>query len=227
MILELDKVSEAYQQAGKNLSREVLIDINLKINAGDSIAITGPSGSGKSSLLNIIGAIDAPSSGKVRYHGEDIRSLSDNALATFRNTHIGFIFQMHHLLPQLTALENILLPVIPQLKKSKTKEAEQKAMELLNSLGLADLANQRPGQMSGGECQRVAVARALINDPSIILADEPTGSLDQKSADQLGELLCDINQKHKLTMLVVTHSIGLANRMSAKYELINSELVLK
>ena len=225
MIIKLDKVSKHYEIPGRNNTREVLNEISLQIKTGDSIAIVGPSGSGKSTLLNIIGTLDHPSSGSVFFNEKNLYSLDENQLAEIRNDKIGFVFQMHHLLPQLTLLENVLIPVIPQKDKSKRKVAKDKAMELIEFVGLTDKITQRPGQMSVGECQRTAVVRALINEPEILLADEPTGSLDQETAEQLGELLQEINSKQNIATVVVTHSEKLANKMSRIYKITNGKLV--
>ncbi len=222
MIIELNKVGKSYINPGTNIQRDVLSDINLTVNNGDSLAIVGPSGSGKSTLLNIIGTLDVPSSGAVKFKGEDVTGFDEKRLAQIRNQSIGFVFQFHHLLPQLSLIENVLVPTIPLGGKASCKEV--RAMELLESVGLKDRIHQRPAQLSGGECQRAALVRALINEPEIILADEPTGSLDQDSAAQLGELLLDINKKHNVAIVVVTHSLTLAEKMKTIYRLSNGRL---
>jgi lipoprotein-releasing system ATP-binding protein len=224
MVVELNNVSKSYINPGTNITREVLVDIDLKVNSGDTIAIVGPSGSGKSTLLNILGTLDLPPSGSVLFKGEEISSFSEKQLSQIRNSSIGFVFQLHHLLPQLSLIENILVPTIPQRKKNSSKELTTRAMELLHGVGLADRIHQRPGQLSGGECQRAALVRALINNPEVILADEPTGSLDHDSALQLGDLLLDINKKHNVALVVVTHSLTLAERMNTIYRLANGTL---
>ncbi len=226
MIVELKNVGKVYETPELITDREVLGNINLIINSGDSIAVSGPSGSGKSTLLNIIGTLDKPSSGNVVFNRTDISGLDQNQLANIRNQKIGFIFQFHHLLPQLTLMENILLPVIPQKKKLKNSEITERAMGLIDTVGLADRIYQHPGQLSGGECQRAAVVRALINQPDLILADEPTGSLDQESARQLGDLLSEMNNKHNVALVVVTHSQELAEKMRTIYNLENGKLNL-
>ena len=225
MIIKLDKVSKHYKIPGQDNLREVLSEVTLNIKTGDSIAIIGPSGSGKSTLLNIIGTLDRPSSGSIFFDEKDLLSYDDNHLAEIRNDKIGFVFQMHHLLPQLTLLENVFVPVIPQKDKSKRKVAKDRAMELIEFVGLKDKIAQRPGQMSVGECQRTAVVRALINEPEILLADEPTGSLDQETAEQLGTLLLEINSKQNIATVVVTHSEKLANKMKMIYKITNGKLV--
>lgn len=224
MIIELNKVSKTYINPGTNIQRDVLSDISLTISTGDALAIVGPSGSGKSTLLNIIGTLDNPSSGTVKFKGEDITRFNEQQLAQIRNKSIGFVFQFHHLLPQLSLIENVLVPVIPLGGKIDSQAISKRAMELLDSVGLAERIHQRPGQLSGGECQRAALVRALINHPELILADEPTGSLDQDSASQLGDLLLDINKKHNVAVVVVTHSLTLAEKMRGIYRLSNGRL---
>jgi lipoprotein-releasing system ATP-binding protein len=225
MIIELNKVGKTYINPGTNIYRDVLLDISLQISSGDSIAIVGPSGSGKSTLLNIIGSLDTPSAGVVMFKGENIAGFDEKRLAQIRNRSIGFVFQFHHLLPQLSLIENVLVPVIPQNDKVNSKTMAARAMELLDSVGLTERIHQRPGQLSGGECQRAALVRALINQPELILADEPTGSLDQDSAAQLGDLLLDINKKHNVAIVVVTHSLTLAEKMNTIYRLTKGRLV--
>lgn len=222
MIIELSKVGKSYINPGTNIQRDVLQDINLNISKGDSLAIVGPSGSGKSTLLNILGTLDLPTTGTVKFKSDDITAFDEKRLAQIRNQSIGFVFQFHHLLPQLSLIENVLVPTIPLGGKASGKEV--RAMELLESFGLKDRIHQRPAQLSGGECQRTALVRALINEPEIILADEPTGSLDQDSAAQLGELLLEINKKHNVALVVVTHSLTLAEKMKTIYRLSNGRL---
>ena len=224
MIVELDKISKYYENEGVITRRNVLNEISLVINPGDALSIVGPSGSGKSTLLNILGTLDLPTSGVVKIKGKNILDFNEKQLAEIRNNNIGFIFQLHHLLPQLTLLENVLVPTIPQKDKSIKKSATERAMNLLDSVGLVDKIHKRPGQLSGGECQRATVVRALINEPDLVLADEPTGSLDQDSAEQLGELLSDINKKHNVAMVIVTHSLDLAKKMDKIYKLDHGKL---
>jgi len=224
MIVQLSKVGKSYINPGTNIHRDVLADINLQIKTGESLAIVGPSGSGKSTLLNIIGTLDVPSSGVVMFKGEEITSFDEKRLAQIRNQSIGFVFQANHLLPQLTLIENVMIPIIPQNGKVNGKAINTRAMELLDSVGLVERIHQRPGQLSGGECQRAALVRALINQPEMILADEPTGSLDQDSAAQLGDLLLDINKKHNVAIVVVTHSLTLAEKMKSIYRLSHGKL---
>jgi len=225
MIVELDKISKYYQNSGTSVKQEVLKELSLDVQKGDSIAVIGPSGSGKSTLLNIIGTLDIPNSGIVKLNGNEISKLNENQLAEIRNMNIGFVFQMHHLLQQLSLIENVLVPVIPQKDKAMKKAAYYRALDLLNSVGLANDIHKRPGQLSGGESQRATVVRALINEPQLILADEPTGSLDKESAEQMGELLSEINKKHQVAMIVVTNSQELANKMGIVYKLLDGKLV--
>ena len=195
---------------------EVLRNIDLLIEAGESVAIVGPSGSGKSTLLNILGGLLPPSDGLVQFAGRDLSQMDADELAVFRNKEIGYVFQSHHLLPQCTALENVL---IPTLVGEKDLAAADRARRLLDEVGLGDRRNHRPAQLSGGECQRVAVVRALINKPRLLLADEPTGSLDAKAAGQLGELLCKLNETESVALVMVTHSRDLARRMARTLDL--------
>jgi len=225
MIIELDNISRIYINNDSGIKRKVLTGISLSINKGDALSIVGPSGSGKSTLLNIIGTLDMPSSGIVKFNGNKINNFTEDQLADIRNQEIGFIFQSHHLLPQLNLLENILLPTLPIKEKSKKKYATERALSLLESIGLADKIHQLPGQLSGGECQRTAVVRALINEPKLILADEPTGSLDEDSAHRIGELLSNINKEQNVALVVVTHSVILADRIGNKYNLMEGNII--
>ena len=224
MLLELQNISKYYENPGTGIRQIVLSDISLQVKKGDSMAIVGPSGSGKSTLLNIMGSLDRPVSGKLLFNGTDVESLDDASLAEFRNRNIGFVFQLHHLLPQLNALENILLPTLTMNNKTYRKAAVERAKELLSFVNLKDKINQYPGNMSVGECQRIAVVRALINQPEIILADEPTGSLDKASAENLGEMLNKLNRDFQVAMVVVTHSQLLAESMALRYSLSEGKL---
>jgi len=224
MKVELAEISKYYKTPGADIKRNVLNEISLSISENDSIAIVGPSGSGKSTLLSILGTLDEPSSGSVKFNGNEINHLEEKKLAEIRNSNIGFVFQQHHLLPQLSLIENVLLPVIPQKDKGIKETAAKRAMELLESVGLNDKIHQRPGQMSVGECQRAAVVRALINEPAVILADEPTGSLDSESAEVMGNLLSDINKRRGVALVVVTHSMELAKKMKIIFKLDQGEL---
>ena len=212
-MLELINVAKDYPSPTKPGTLTVLKDVTLKISAGNSLAVVGPSGSGKSTLLNIMGALDRPSRGKVVLQGKDLAELDDSALAHLRSGRIGFVFQLHHLLPQCTVLENVLLPTIATERTGSPKQARTRAAQLLERVGLTDLQNHRPGELSGGQRQRVAVIRALINKPQLLLADEPTGSLDAASAENISDLLVDLNRSEKVTLIVVTHSSKLAQKM--------------
>jgi len=223
MLLKLDSISKYYDSTDN--SNYVLRDITLNVSNGESLAVIGPSGSGKSTLLNIIGTLDRPSSGKVLLEGKDLSQLDDKQQARVRNREIGFVFQLHHLLPQCTVLENVLVPTL--VDKSNNFDAESYAHDLLERVELKDRLYYRPGQLSGGERQRVAVVRALINHPKLLLADEPTGSLDHANAVSLVRLLNDLNQKEAVTMIMVTHSLELASQMSRTFELRDCKLVEK
>jgi len=183
--------------------------VTLEIGAGEFVAITGPSGSGKSTLLNLIGTLDRPTSGRVVVDGVDVGTLRGNALADFRRERIGFVFQMFHLVPTLTALENVMLPLIPYRRGLKFR-LEERAQELLEAVGLGDRLHHLPGQLSGGEQQRVAIARALINTPKVILADEPTGNLDSRAGAEIVALLRQLNRERGVTVLVATHNEAVA-----------------
>ncbi len=204
-------------------ARDVLKNANLRVDAGKSLAIMGPSGSGKSTLLNIVGTLDTADSGTVDLFGTNPFSLTEKDLAAFRNKSIGFIFQSHHLLPQCSVLENVLLPTI--VAKSNSREALDRAKHLIERVGLTHRINARPAMLSGGECQRAAVVRALINGPRLLLADEPTGSLDRVSADAIGALLAEIVREENTALIAVTHSPELALRMDATLELRDGALV--
>jgi len=225
MIIALENIFKSYGNNSISPQRSVIEGISLTIQNKDSIAIVGPSGCGKSTLLNIIGTLDKPTSGIIKIDNEDISKLSDVNLAEIRNQKIGFVFQLHHLLPQLNLLENVLLPTLIIKDKKIRNSAQSRAMDLLKKLGLDEKIKQFPGQLSGGECQRTAVVRALINEPEIILADEPTGSLDEESAEQIGNLLSYLHQEQNVGMVIVTHSMELASKMNVLYKLQNGKLI--
>jgi len=226
MLAELQHITKYYEQPGSGTRNMVLDTISLKINEKERIAIVGPSGSGKSTLLNILGTLDKPSSGNVILDGSSIEKMNEIKLAGIRNNFIGFVFQMHYLLPQLTLLENVLLPLLPQKDKKLLKSANERALNLINRVGLLNHLNRFPSQLSVGECQRAAVVRALINQPRLLLADEPTGSLDAASAGQLANLLTDLNQEQNVALVIVTHSIELAGKMEKRYLLREGKLIL-
>jgi lipoprotein-releasing system ATP-binding protein len=218
-LLTLSAITKRYESTAGTESVSVLHSVSFDLAAAQSIAIVGPSGSGKSTLLNIIGTLDHPSSGSITLDGLDLTQLDEIALADARNRLLGFIFQAHHLLPQCTVLENVLVPTLP-LKDTKLRaSAPERARQLLDKVGLGARLSHRPGQLSGGERQRVAVVRALINQPKLLLADEPTGALDRAAAGTLGDLLVRLNQEEGVTLIVVTHAHDLAMRMHRAYEL--------
>lgn len=190
-------------------SLQVLKGIDLHIDKGEVVSIVGPSGAGKTTLLQIIGTLDRPDSGQVIVDGIDTCNLSTNKLSDFRNQHLGFVFQFHQLLPEFTAIENIMIPAY--IAGSSPKKAKQRAQELLQFMGLADRATHKPNELSGGEKQRVAVARALVNNPAVILADEPSGSLDTKNKEELHQLFFDLRNQFGQTFVIVTHDEGLAS----------------
>ena len=224
MLLELINISKKYDSPSGKAPVTILNNLSLQVEQGEAIAVVGPSGSGKSTLLNIMGALDKPTSGYVNFDGNNLAEMSENELAYIRNTEIGFIFQLHHLLPQCTVLENVLIPTIPQNKKRDNEEFINRAKKLLEEVGLENHFDYFPAQLSGGEQQRVAVVRALINRPKLLLADEPTGSLDQTSANNLGQILIDLNKAENVTLIIVTHSHDLAKRMDTVYNLHNGRL---
>jgi ABC-type lipoprotein export system ATPase subunit len=212
VMLELKEITKTYPLPGDSQKLYVLDSVSLRIEKGNSIAIVGPSGCGKSTLLNITGALDRADKGDVILEGVSYSGMTEEELSKLRSSKIGFIFQLHHLLAQCTVLENVLLPTMA-VKESSVKDNRDKAISLLEMVGLSELSEYSPGQLSGGQRQRVAVARSLINDPAVLLADEPTGSLDQKTSDKIMDLLCDLNENNDLTLVMVTHSLEHAKRM--------------
>ena len=219
VVLRLENVYKQYESEDCSPVK-VLKNISLTVKRGNSIAIVGPSGCGKSTLLNILGSLDSPTSGNIQLDGQELANLSEPELATVRNQKIGFIFQSHHLLPQCSVLENVLVPTLAEKGKASF-DAIERAKQLLERSGLEHRLTHRPSQLSGGECQRVAVVRALINQPSLILADEPTGALDYSNAEAMTELLVKLNLEDQATLIVVTHSTELAAKMGATYKLQN------
>ena len=209
-LIELKNITKSYAEPEQQIAVPVLRGISLSIEAGESLAITGPSGCGKSTLLNILGTLDEPDEGEIIFEGESLRGASAARLSALRSQKIGFIFQLHHLLPQCTVLENVLVPTLA-VKGGPNREA--RAKELLEAVGLGPRATWRPAQLSGGERQRVAVVRALINEPRLILADEPTGSLDEANAAALTDILVDLQKQTGVTLVLVTHQQAQAQRM--------------
>jgi lipoprotein-releasing system ATP-binding protein len=218
-MIELIDVRKTYGTPGEADAVNVLNGVTLKLEPGRALVVVGPSGCGKSTLLNIIGALDYPTSGRVLLDGRNLAELTDRELARIRNREIGFVFQLHHLLPQCTVLENVLVPTLAEPDNTAARDVHTRAEALLERVGLKDRLFHRPGELSGGQRQRVAVARALINQPKLLLADEPTGSLDENTSQGIAELLAGLNRDEGVTLVVVTHSLVLAGRMGRVMEL--------
>jgi len=220
-MLQVTNVSKSFHQRGI-----VLNELDLTVNEGDSVSVSGPSGSGKTTLLNIIGLLDRPDSGIITFRGEPVLEYDQEPSALYRNRHIGFVFQDHLLLPYLTVRENILLPLLAS--KTDEKEYREKvddSIKMMERIGIADLAGKYPYQISGGEAQRATLVRALVNKPSVLLADEPTGSLDKNNADTLGDLLMQLNADYGIALILATHSLELAAKMKIRFLLSNGKLV--
>ena len=221
-LVEVRGVSKSFRTGDHKV--RVLDEVHLSVAAQESVAIVGPSGSGKSTLLNLLGTLDQPDQGTIVIDGKNLAMMAGDELAKFRNLNIGFVFQSHHLLPHLTVLENILVPVLAQASEVG-EEILLRATQLLQRVGLSDREKHLPGRLSGGERQRVAVVRALINQPRLILADEPTGALDRVSAAEVGRLLLELNREHGITLIVATHSEELAARLDRVISMENGTLV--
>jgi lipoprotein-releasing system ATP-binding protein len=219
-VLEVIGVSKHYP--GPSGSIAVLSSIDLRLDAGESVSIVGPSGSGKSTLLHILGALDPPSAGTVRFDGVDPYTLDERNLAAFRNRQVGFVFQDHHLLPQCSVLENVLVPTL--VAKGAASAFRGRALDLLEHVGLAHRLHHRPAELSGGERQRVAIARALVCHPQLVLCDEPTGNLDQEATGTVADLLLDLHRAQRTILVVVTHNLDLARRFAATYRLADARL---
>jgi ABC-type lipoprotein export system ATPase subunit len=224
-LLKLENVTKSYRAAEGTAPVLVLRDVSIEVAPGESLSIIGPSGSGKSTLLNIVGTLDHADSGKIWLGDKDLSTQDEQSLATIRNREIGFIFQAHHLLPHCTVWENVLVPTLADKKSASADGAGKRAERLLQRVGLGARFHHRPGQLSGGERQRVAVVRALINQPKLLLADEPTGALDRASADELAKLLTELNREENVTLIVVTHALDLARQMRRVFEIQNGQLV--
>ncbi len=218
--LLVENVSKAFVTRGEPLV--VLRDISLALEAGENMAIVGPSGSGKSTLLNLLGTLETPTSGRIELEGQALAGFGERELAAFRSRKIGFVFQDHHLLPQCTVLENVLVPTIPVGRT--TPGAFDRAAQLLDRVGLSDRLEHRPAELSGGERQRVALARALLNRPALVVADEPTGNLDRANAERVSQLLLELQQQEETMLIVVTHSVHLAGQMQRRFELDEGKL---
>ncbi|MBC8478900.1 MAG: ABC transporter ATP-binding protein [FCB group bacterium] len=221
-MIKLTQITKSFGGPGAEI--EVLKDLSMQVHAGDTVSILGPSGSGKSTLLNILGTLEKPTSGEFTFKGRNMLDLSEKELVHYRSRELGFVFQDHQLLPQLTLWENILLPVLALKKSAMSQNVQERAEKLLKRVDLYHRIHHRPEQLSGGEKQRIAVVRALINNPSILLADEPTGSLDAGNSTQLGDLLVDLNKEEGTAMVLVTHSTELASRFMEQYLLDDGRL---
>lgn len=224
MLVEVSNLTKSHPSPGGGKPVDILRGLDFEMDAGGTVAILGPSGSGKSTLLNILGALDKGDSGVVRVNGLEPGTLKGKDLVDFRRRSVGIVFQMHHLLPQCTVLENVLVPSIADRRQARIN-ADANAREMLDAMGLAHRLTHRPSELSGGERQRVAVARAMAGSPRLLLADEPTGALDRASATQLADALLELNRVRKVALFVVTHSRDLATRMEQVWELVEGKLV--
>ncbi len=221
MNVDIRNLAKSYFMHGREIP--VLKDLSLTIKTGDLISLTGPSGVGKSTFLHVIGTLDAPTSGAIVYDSLNMQSMTDAKIASFRNKHIGYVFQFHHLLAEFSALENVMMPLL--MRRLKDAQASAKAKEVLDFVGLAHRIEHKPGELSGGEQQRVALARALAHDPSLLLADEPTGNLDEKTGQEIVDLILQYNLKYKTTVLLVTHNQRISNSFPRKLMLSQNGLV--
>ena len=219
-LLEVKGLCKGFDHGGHRL--DVLRDIDLTLKEGELLAVVGRSGAGKSTLLHVLGTIDLPSKGSIYFRGRDLLAMSNAQLAEFRNRSIGFVFQFHHLLPEFTALENVMMPVL--IQRQPRRKAQDRARELLVSVGLEHRITHRPGELSGGEQQRVALARSLVMQPDLLLADEPTGNLDSKTSEAIHDLFFSLNERFKSTMLIVTHNNELATRLPRKLRMVDGHL---
>lgn len=219
-VIQCSQLTKRFSDGG--LETDVLNDINLSINKGDKLAIVGSSGSGKSTLLHLLGGLDEPSHGKVEIHGQDINALSVKDLSKLRNQSLGFVYQFHHLLPEFTAVENVAIPLV--IGGITPKYAQQQAEELLFKVGLGHRLGHKPSELSGGERQRAALARALITQPDCLLADEPTGNLDHRTAQAIFDLILELNESLGTALVIVTHDTELASRMDKTFTLLDGKL---
>lgn len=221
LALKVEGLTKSFEMGGRTV--DVLRGIDLEVGVGERIAIVGQSGSGKSTFLHVVGTLDHPSAGRVFLHGSDAFARADAELDTLRNRHIGFVFQFHHLLPDQDAVHNVMIPAL--ISGMRQPEARDRASSLLERVGLADRMDHRPGELSGGEQQRVALARALVQGPKLLLADEPTGNLDPDTAAEMLDLMLSLNEEQETTLLVVTHSLALAERFPRQLALENGQFV--
>ncbi|HIJ94137.1 MAG TPA: ABC transporter ATP-binding protein [Desulfuromonadales bacterium] len=219
-LLEVTGLSKTYSSGPNRI--EVLKEIDLALEAGTTTALVGASGAGKSTLMHLLGALDRPTSGAIRFRGDNIFKKNDRDLATFRNRSVGFVFQFHHLLPEFTALENVMMPAL--IARTARDQALQQARALLEDVGLGERMTHRPGELSGGEQQRVAIARALVMGPELLLADEPTGNLDTRTSDGIHAMLAELQIKKGLTLVIVTHNEHLAAAMGSTIHLLDGRL---
>lgn len=219
-VIQCQNLSKSFQEG--RLSVDVLKHVTLDVKAGEKVAIVGSSGSGKSTLLHLLGGLDLPTTGHVTVMGKRMDELSDEARGDLRNESLGFIYQFHHLLPEFTALENVAMPLL--IRQTPVKEATEQASTLLSQVGLGERLHHKPAQLSGGERQRAAIARALVTKPKAVLADEPTGNLDQHTAERIFELMQQLNDELNTAFVVVTHDLNLAKRMDTQYRLVEGDL---
>ena len=222
-LLNVENLTREFISSESGKPLQVLRGLSLEVVRGESIAIVGSSGCGKSTLLNLIGTLDEPTSGTLTFDGRDLSQLNAEELALLRNCEMGFIFQSHHLLPQCSVMENVLVPTIAH--RTSSASDEERGRRLLERVGLGERLSHRPSQLSGGERQRVAVVRALINEPQLLLADEPTGALDEDTTDKLGQLLVELNREENVTLITVTHSPSLADRMDRTVKLADGQII--
>lgn len=220
IVLQCSNLAKSFHDG--ELDTQVLVDVNLTVSKGGRLAIVGSSGSGKSTLLHLLGGLDEPTSGKVEIHGQDITTLSVNALSKLRNQSLGFVYQFHHLLPEFSAVENVAIPLI--IGGTEPKQAEHQAEELLKKVGLGHRLIHKPSELSGGERQRAALARALITKPDCLLADEPTGNLDHRTASAIFDLILELNESLGTALVIVTHDVNLAAQMDKALTLIDGTL---
>ena len=221
LALKVEGLTKSFEMGGRTV--DVLRGIDLEVGVGERIAIVGQSGSGKSTFLHVVGTLDHPTAGRVFLHGSDAFARADAELDTLRNRHIGFVFQFHHLLPDQDAVHNVMIPAL--ISGMRQPEARDRASSLLERVGLAERMEHRPGELSGGEQQRVALARALVQGPKLLLADEPTGNLDPDTAAEMLDLMLSLNEEQETTLLVVTHSLALADRFPRQLALENGQFV--